>query len=357
MSAPVSSDELRQSVRAVLQRWGGPASTRRQSVAPPADTDLLRALADLGLFGLAVPEARGGSGGTMADLGAAVEEIGAALVATPVLGSVLAARALLTAHSDEAAVHLRAVASGSIRAAILLPSSGPAADGVVAEPNADGWVLRGRLPAVLDGADAELLLVPVSRAEGIALFVVQAADTSSTSLPVVDLTRRLARFELDGVPARLVAAPGDWDPDRYRDEVLALLSADAVGGTAAVLDLTVDYAKTRHQFGRPIGSFQAVKHRCAEMAISTQTARVALGEALRQLEEDGSDAALYCAIAKVSCGEAYVSVTAQAIQTLGGIGFTWEHDAHLYFKRAHADNVLAGGRTSHWPRITSMIDA
>jgi alkylation response protein AidB-like acyl-CoA dehydrogenase len=353
-----ATEELRASVRNALRYASRVWALRPQTTPPIADLDLLSTLADIGLFGLGIPEQRGGSGGTMTDLAAAVEECGAVLAPAPLLGSLMAARMLSTASSEAAGALLKAVAAGSLRAAVATPRSdkNSGLDQITARSQGDEWRLQGRLGQVIDGCEAQVVLVPAVTSTGLALLAVQSVGYACSNLPAVDLTRQLARLDFQGAPAQLIAAPGQWNPDHYRDQTLALLSADAVGGATAVLDLTVKYAKTRHQFGRPIGSFQAVKHRCADMATALQSARVALDEALRVLDQNDPQAALYCAVAKLTCGEAYVAITEQAIQIFGGIGFTWEHEAQRYFKRAHADNVLAGDRRTHWPRIAAMIE-
>ena len=215
--------------------------------------------------------------------------------------------------------------------------------------------LDGTKMFVVDGHIAQLLLVVARTDDGLGLFAVDASDAGvvRTLLPTLDMTRKLARVELSGVPARLVSGPGDATDalSRALDLALVALTAEQVGGAQRCLDMAVDYAKIRMQFGRPIGSFQAIKHKCAEMLIEVESAKSAAYHAAGSTADELGVAA---AIAKAYCSEAYFQVAAETIQVHGGIGFTWEHDAHLYFRRAKSSQLMLGDEHYHRERFAAL---
>ena len=183
---------------------------------------------------------------------------------------------------------------------------------------------------------------------------------SIAQLPTMDMTRRLCDVQLDGVKVSGVGRrrrPGGPSSSARLQKSTALLSAECVGGSQKVLDMSVDYAKVRMQFGRPIGSFQAVKHRCADMLVDVEMARSAMYYAAWAASEDDAELPLAASIAKAYCGEAYTRVAANGIQVHGGIGFTWEHDMHLYFKRAKVNELLLGDTSYHRDLVARLIAA
>ena len=305
---------------------------------------------ELGVLGLAVPEGLGGAGGGLVDQAVVAEEFGAALVPGPVLGSVgLAIPALVALGGDEL---LGSLVEGERTAALAVPPTAPD----LTEPvvTADRDALTGVVDQVVDGA-ADVLLVPARDGDGIALYATEGGERSPLS--TLDLTRRQAAVRFDGTPARRVAAGADAE----RGVTVALrtaavlLAAEQVGGAQRMLDMTVAYAGSRLQFGRPIGSFQAVKHRCADMLVLVEHARSAAYHAAWALQDGTDDADTAVSIAQATCSDAYQRVVADAIQLHGGIGFTWEHPAHLYFKRATTDAALLGSAAAHRERIARLV--
>ncbi len=347
--------ELRHTARRFLAATTPPAEVRRVMGTDEGFDPLVwkRACAELDLPGLAVPEAYGGSGFGFTELGIVLEEAGRALFGGPLLSSaVLATRTLLALGDAEvAAAWLPALASGQRTATVLLPRPGETL-------TAAGDRVSGTVSLVPDGHTADLLLAAVVTDGGTALYAVDAGADGVTRQPqaTLDLTRRLATVRLDGVEA--VRLSGDAAAAVEQGVLAARIAvaADAAGGVAALLDLTVDYAKTRRQFGQPIGGFQAVKHLCADMFVAAETARTAAGYAVRVLDaDDPAELALAAALAKSQCADAYVRSAGMALQVHGGIGFTWDHPAHLYLKRAKADQVLFGGPTRQRELLAELV--
>jgi alkylation response protein AidB-like acyl-CoA dehydrogenase len=209
----------------------------------------------------------------------------------------------------------------------------------------------------MDAADADLLLIVAVGSGGPALFGVAnpAQGLRIDPLPSLDATRPLATLTLSNATAQLLSAPWGWDPAVVLTDIAALVAADSVGGARAALDATVDYAKKRKQFGRAVGSFQAVKHRLADMSLAVNAGLTATDHAFRLLGTGDPDTALYASIAKVVAAESYLRVAEDSIQTLGGIGFTWEHSAHLHLKRAQANCQLFGTGHSHVLAVADHI--
>jgi alkylation response protein AidB-like acyl-CoA dehydrogenase len=320
---------------------------------------------ELGVLGLAVPESLGGAGAGVVDQAVVVEELGAALLCGPVLGTVgLAVPALVAAPPSALRDELLpTLVDGSATAALATPDRAglfdPHAISVGAVRSGEGWELTGVVPQVVDGAGADVLLVAASGPDGVALFAVPGAaeEVSREPLSTLDLTRRQASLRLRDAPARLVAGAEEIDGvlGYAYDVAAALLAAEQVGGAQHLLDLTVEYAKTRLQFGRPIGSFQAVKHRLADMLVLVEHARSAAYHAAWALQDGTDDPFLATSIAQATCSDAYYRVAADAIQLHGGIGFTWEHQAHLYYKRAVTDAALLGSAEAHRDRIAAAV--
>ncbi|WNO66421.1 acyl-CoA dehydrogenase family protein [Streptomyces sp. AM2-3-1] len=364
-------DEIRRTLRELLLKRCGPGEVRSAvRTAHGYDEALWRQLAqDLGLPGLALAQEYGGVGCGTVELAVACEESGRALLPSPLLATAALAAPLITAVGTEAqrAALLPRIAAGELTATLAVPggslstalgltgdttggawAGGGRAGGVQARPGPEGWRLYGEAGRVLDGHSAGLLLVaahaggfPRSRT---LLFLVRAdtatglARARQTSL---DETRPLARIELRDTAAELLGADDTVDVAGPAGALAAVgctaaavLAAEAVGAAASALDRTVEYVKAREQFGRAIGSFQAVKHRLADLYVRVQAARSAAYYAAWDPAAGG--------LALAQALETLRITTAEAVQLHGGIGFTWEHEAHLYFKRAAADELLFG---------------
>ncbi|WP_369148334.1 acyl-CoA dehydrogenase family protein [Streptomyces sp. R44] len=345
-------EELRSAVRAVLARHPGEAAWR-----PLTE--------QIGVAGLAVPEEYGGAGYGACEVHVVTEELGRELSPVPYLGSaVLTVQALLASGDEEACARLLPeLASGAVVGALAWAEGGswdPSA--VRAEATAGPgatWRISGTKEHVLDGADAGLLLVAARTGAGVALFEVpgDGAGVAREAAVTMDSTRAQARVELTAAEGRLVGAEGEGE--RVLAHVLDLactaLAAEQVGAAARCLELTLAYAKERVQFGRPIGSFQAVKHRLADAYVLVESARsAALGASFAAAAGD-PELSRHAAAAKSACSEAFSAVAGEMIQLHGGIGITWEHDAHRYFKRAHGSAQLFGPPTWHRARLAEEL--
>ena len=360
-------EQLRSAVRKFAADNSSEEAVRRLAESdPPFDAHVWARLgAELGVLGLSVPESDGGAGGTLVDQAIAVEELGAALACGPFFGTVyLAIPALVAASVGEVRDSvLSDLVEGRRTAAFAVPDAAGSFDAalvrVTAQASGDGHTLSGTVHRVVDGTVADDLLVAANGPDGLGLYVVDAAGTGvdRTKLVTLDLTRPQARIEFSGAPARLVAGPAD--AERVIGHALhvgsALLAAEQVGAAQHLLDLAVDYAKTRLQFGRPIGSFQGVKHRLANMLVDAEHARSTAYHAAWALTDGTDDPVIAASIAQATCSAALLDIARQAIQVLGGIGFTWEHQAHLYFKRASTDAALLGGAEQHRSRIADLL--
>jgi alkylation response protein AidB-like acyl-CoA dehydrogenase len=351
--------ELAATLRRFLQDKSSSSEVRRlmQTEAGYDPQTWSQLAGQLGLPGLVIPEKHGGSGAGPVELAVASEEMGRALLCAPFFATaVLAAQALL-ASGDEAAQEefLPGIADGTTIATVAVCESDGAwtTDGVAtrARRSGDGYVLDGRKSFVIDGHTAGLLLV-VARADGgPSLFAVRgdADGLGRRPLETLDLTRKQAALELDAVPARLIGAEGsaaDVVAATLRLGAVAL-AAEQVGGAQRCLDMSVEYAKIRMQFGRPIGSFQAIKHMCADMLLEVESARSAAYYAAWAAQDGSDELPLVASLAKACCSEAYFRAAADNIQIHGGIGFTWEHDAHLYYRRAKSTELMLGTPAEH----------
>jgi alkylation response protein AidB-like acyl-CoA dehydrogenase len=367
-SFTAEQEELRAGVRKFLAQRSSSEAVRAQiDSAAGYDDDVWRQMADqMGLPSLAIPEAYGGSGFGPAELGIVLEEAGRALLCSPYFATVALAGQALTGCGDEAAKRrwLPAIASGDLTATLAVAEeSGSwdlAATATRATPKGDGWVLDGTKMFVIDGHTADLVLVIAGTDSGLGLFAVAggAAGLARERLEALDLTRRLARLEFAGTPAILASGAGDATEALYRvlDLVYAAASVEQVGGAQRCLDMAVEYAKLRVQFGRPIGSFQAIKHKCADMLVEVESARSAAYYAIDVAAEGPSgELPSAAALAKAYCSEAYTHTAKENIQVHGGIGFTWEHDAHLYLRRAKSSELLFGTPARHRERLAELV--
>jgi acyl-CoA dehydrogenase len=314
----------------------------------PEDKLWSRLAAEVGVQGMAIPEEYGGSGFSFVDLAVVFEEAGRALAAVPLLAtSVLATYALL-GSGDRAACarHLPSLADGT-RTATL------AVGGLRAERSSSGWIGHGEADFVLDGHTADLILLLAETPDGPALFASGGDGVTRTPRRVLDGSRPLALVTLHDAPLTPIGTPGAT-VERAFDVARAALAAEQVGGSAHALDATVSYVDTRHQFGRPIGSFQAVKHRLADLLVELEAARSAAAFAAASVEGE-ADLPMAASAAKVVCSETYRLAAAEYVQLHGGVGFTWEHPAHRYVRRARSSEVLFGTPDDHRTRIADLL--
>jgi alkylation response protein AidB-like acyl-CoA dehydrogenase len=360
-------EELRDSVRRFLADRA-PISRVRELMETEDGIDRgvwEQAGAQLGLLGLAVPEEYGGAGFSFAEQAIVLEELGAALYSGPYLASGVLAVTALLASSDEAARRdlLPGIASGEVIATVAFTeddgSWDPTAARLAAAKVGDSWRLDGHKSFVLDGGAAGLVLALAVADGRLSLFAVDgsAAGLTRATLPTLDQTRKLARLEFDGVTARLIGSPGDAAAvmDRVLNVAAIALAAEQLGGAQRALDMTVEYAKVRHQFGRPIGSFQGLKHRLADLLLEVESLRSAVIYAASAVAEDSAEVPALASLVKAYASETYFHVAAETIQMHGGIGFTWEHDAHLYFKRAKSSELFLGDVSYHRERLATRI--
>ncbi|GIW42610.1 MAG: acyl-CoA dehydrogenase [Candidatus Binatia bacterium] len=361
-------EELRQTVRRFLENKSPEAAVRRwMETERGYDEDVwLEMAGQMGLQGLIVPEAQGGAGLGPVELAIVMEEMGRVLFCAPYLSSaVLAARALLEAASEEAKAELLPrIASGEIVATLAFTEKQALWDPELVRTEAvrrgDSWSIDGVKDYVLDGHVAHVLLVVARTDDGLGLFRVEgeAEGLRRTLLPTLDLTRKLARCQFSKTPAVRIDRDGDLAKalERTVAHTLVALSAEQVGGAQRCLEMSTDYAKTRIQFGRPIGSFQAIKHKCADMLVEVEFARsAAYHAAFRAAEGDENELLTASAMAKSYCSEAYFRAAAETIQIHGGMGFTWEHPAHLYFKRAKSSALLFGDPVFHREKLADRL--
>jgi alkylation response protein AidB-like acyl-CoA dehydrogenase len=382
---------LRESLHGALRRLSPPEEVRRQMATargwdPPVWRRLCR---ELGVTGLMVPEELGGGGFSAVELGVVFEEAGRALLCAPLLATAGLAVPLLLALDDREACkrYLPALCEGSLVATVAISDADgrqpPAGDLVAAAGHGTGPVLNGTAGFVVDGAFADLLLVPARAGGTVGVYAVEASapGVAATPLVTLDQTRKQASVEFTAVPAVRVG-PDDASGAlaRAMDVSRALLAAEQAGGAAACLEAAVSHAKTRIQFGRPIGSFQAVKQKAADLLIQVESARSAAQAAVQAAASalgpsagtaparednpplparepwDIPDLAVTALVAKIYCSEAYVTVAAENIQLHGGIGFTWEHDAHLYYKRAWTSREMLGTPEEHTERLARLLE-
>lgn len=365
-------EELRSTVRKFLSDQSDEQAVRTQMASESGwDPEVWRQLAEqVGLTGLIIPEKFDGAEFGYVELCIVAEEMGRALLCAPYLSTaVMATNALLQCTSVEVQAELLPqIAAGTSTATLAYADSKgrwdlPSID-MMAQEKDGGWVLDGTKYWVLDGHTANVILVAARTSEGLGLFRVagDAGALSRESIPALDLTRKLATLRFDATPATKLS---EGDQTRGLERALALthsaLAAEQVGGAQWCLDTAVEYAKTRLQFGRPIGSFQAIKHKCADMLVEVEFARTAAYNACFLAAEcldtgEGWDDFLEAAhMAKAFCSEAYFHAAAENIQVHGGMGFTWEHPAHLYFKRAKASELLFGDAIHHREALADRL--
>jgi len=368
-------EALRDAARSFLADHSSPAHVRAAMETDAGyDPAVWRRIgAELGWTALLIPEAHGGLGLGYVELVGLMEEMGAALLCAPFFSTVCLATnvLLLGANDEQRQQYLPGIAAGTTTATVAITEPGGRWDAsgvdLRAEARGDAFVLNGTKSFVIDGHTAELLIVAARHdgsraADGISLFAVPAATPGIERrlLPTMDQTRKQAAITLRDVrvpAAALIGHAGAGWPvlSAALDLAAIALAAEQLGGAQRCLDLSVDYAKQRVQFGRPIGSFQAIKHKCADMLLRVESARSASYYAGWAASVGEAELPVLASLAKAYCSDAYFHCAAEAIQIHGGVGFSWEYDVHLYFKRARSSAILLGDSTYHRELVAQRI--
>ncbi len=362
-------EQLREFVRSFLEEKSPETAVREQMETESGfDPGVWAQMAEqMGLPALVIPERYGGDGFTFVELIVVLEEMGRALLCAPYFSSVVLAGNTLLHCGDEDAkqAHLSGIASGETRATLAFTEQNGRWDEtgitMAATPaNGSGsWRLDGAKMYVLDGHTADLVIVAARTGKGVSLFTVDSDVQGLTRMPLstMDQTRKQAKLVFDGVEAQLIGTEGEgWTVlETVLDLAAVALAAEQVGGAQRCLEMSVEYAKVRVQFGRPIGSFQAIKHKCADMLLEVESAKSAAYYAGWCAAEMNDELPQVASLAKSYCSEAYFHAAAENIQIHGGIGFTWEHPAHLYFKRAKSSELLFGDPTYHRELLAQRI--
>ncbi|HSO95022.1 MAG TPA: acyl-CoA dehydrogenase family protein [Acidimicrobiia bacterium] len=342
-------EALRDGARDVLD--GLASSTQVRAVVEADggwDPALWAAMVEQGWPGVAVPEALGGLGLGTVEVAVLLEEVGRHVAPAPVATTVLALDALARAGDEE---RVAAVLGGETVAAVAWSRRG---DAVRAEPDGAGWRLHGRPDPVLYAPSAALVIVVADAPDGPALFRVELDRAHPVrGEPAMDRTRELGWLHFDGTAATRLG--GRDAVEDLLDRGATYAAAELLGGADRALAMAVEYAKERVQFGRPIGSFQAIKHRCADMLVDVEGMRSSVYWAAWCISADHPDASVAASTAKVWCSDASKRVMASALQVHGGIGFTWEHDLHLFMKRAQLDQLTFGDASYHRERLASLL--
>jgi alkylation response protein AidB-like acyl-CoA dehydrogenase len=365
-------DELRRTIRQFLESKSPSTEVRRlMDTAEGYDPAVWSQMAEqLGLQALHIPEEYGGQGFSFVELGIVLEEMGRVLLCAPYFSTVaLAANAIMNAGSaDDCKALLPGIAAGETIAALAFTEPNGKWDvaGITMEAaeSAGKWTLNGTKSFVIDGHTANTIVVVArvagtSGTDGIGFFTVDgdASGLTRTPLATMDQTRKQAKLEFANVSASPLGTPGDGFAafSKTLDQAAVALANEMIGGAQFVLDMSVEYAKVRVQFGRPIGSFQAIKHKCADMLLEVESGKSAAYYAAWAAAEDNEELPVVAALAKAYISDAYFHCAAENIQIHGGIGFTWEHDAHLYFKRAKSSEIFLGDATYHRELLAQRI--
>ena len=351
-----TEEALRDSVRQLFADRCPLESVASCYDAPPQDfPGVWRTLAaELGVAGLLVPESLGGAGASTREAAVVMEEIGRAVAPVPFLSSaVLATVALLRAGDTDT---VSALASGAVTAALVVPLSTAPWDPVT-EPVSGADGVSGQVTSVAGAAEADVLVVPVAAANGIELHTVSRHDTSVEVLPrlSLDMTRPLADVRLSGAASTFVGAGTDALAAALQTGA-ALLASEQLGLAQWCLDTALAYVKERKQFGRAIGSFQAIKHRLADLWFEVSSVTSAARYAADTSARGDDDAAIAASIAQAYCSGAAVHVAEECVQLHGGIGMTWEYPAHLFLKRAKSDQLALGTAYRHRSRLADLVD-
>lgn len=326
------------------------------------DPELWKAISDMGIPALLVPEEHGGIGAGPVEIETMMEEAGAALLPGPLLASAVFAASLLNNSTDTDAKErlLPALASGERIATV--GATGDAGTwsiddiAVTARPSGNGWQLDGAASFILAANVADIVLVMARTPDGIGCFEVAADKAGLSGLQTWDPTIRLGRAEFEGTEAIAIAGVDEAAYAAALDMARVALAGEQAGACRRIFDISVDYLKTRVQFGRPIGGFQAVKHMAADLLVEVESATSAARAAARALADDAPDKDALIGLASFACADAFSQVAATAIQLHGGIAFTWEHPAHLYLRRARSDAQLFGQSDAHRERFVAAME-
>lgn len=359
---------LKDSARAFLARECKPEHVRSLMETETAHDDTLwQAIAEQGWTGLSIPEEHGGLGLGLVEMAVVAEEMGRACLPGAFISTLMASALIERAgNAEQRAKYLAAIAAGELKATVALLEAGANwdADAVQLKATRDGgkFSVTGRKLFVPDARGADIIICVTRDEDGLALLPIErgAEGVAVKLMPSMDGTRKIYEVSFEGVTVAEADALGaDGDARGALNGALqmatAVLCAEMVGGMQWTLDTTVEYAKTRQQFGRVIGSFQAVQHQCADMLLLTESARSVAYYAAWALTEGDAQASLAVSMAKAYCSDAYREVCNRGVQVHGGIGFTWEHDLQLYYKRSKFSETLFGDATFHRERIARLI--
>ncbi|HEX3590278.1 MAG TPA: acyl-CoA dehydrogenase family protein [Pseudonocardiaceae bacterium] len=356
-------EALRSSVADLLAKRSGPVTVLANlESGPQYDTDLWCTLAEqLDVAGLLIPETLGGVGGSARETAVIAEELGKAVAPVPFLGSaVLATSALLACDTSADTVRtlLAALASGERTAALAVPLSTMPGAAFPDSVTADGpGALTGTAGTVVDALAADVFVVPATGPDGPALYAVRAGDgVTVTPLIALDRTRGIADVTFDGAAGEVLPGSAEAALAAALTAGAAVLAAEQLGIAEWCLDTTVRYVKERYQFGRPVGSFQALKHRLADVYQELVTARAAARYAADCVSADRDDVAVAVSVAQAHCSLVAVHAAEESIQLHGGIGMTWEHPAHLFLKRAKSDEIALGTPGRHRQRLAGLVE-
>ena len=355
---------LGDTVREFLEATMTLDAVREASLTETAfDTDVWEGICEMGLAGLNVPEEYGGAGYSFAEMAIVFEELGRRVVPVPLLSTVMATEAILVSGSDaQKAALLPSIVSGTRIVSLAVFEDAHDVDSIAtrAESVEQGWMLSGTKRYVIDAPNADQFIVSALTPEGVGLFVVEAGaeGLSVVSTPALDATRPLGEVSLRGVivgsDAYLGGVPSGRAVISALDIGVVAIAQEQAGGAQRCLEMSVEYANYRYQFGRTIGSFQAVKHMCADMLVSVEHA-LSVARHAAQSVGDPEEARIAVPLVMSVCSDAYMKAAGDTIQIFGGIGFTWEHDAHLYFKRAKSTSLLLGSVDSYRDRLADAI--
>ncbi len=362
MQAVLSEDQAQ--FKRVIGRFfdthSTPSAVRRVSETETGfDPDVWAQLSQtLGLPGTHLPEQYGGHGFGPVELGIILEEMGRTLYCGPFFSSAVMAGYALELFADDAAKiqRLPQIADGSIRATLVLDDlNHPGQVGRLIAANQAG-ALTGSAPIVLDGCSADLFIIVAREAAGLGLYALaaKAPGAEVSAQDSIDMTRKVARMTLQAAAGTRIGSVTRQGLNRFWDLTSVALAHEMIGGAARLLDETVEYTKERYQFGRPIGSFQALKHRCADLLMNLEFAKAATHHAGFCLAARENET-IYPSMAKAMAADCFMDMARAAIQLRGGIGFTWENDTHLWFKRAKCDEVLLGAPHRHRARMIDIL--
>lgn len=307
--------------------------------------------ADLGLAGLLVPEDRGGAGASAREAAVVLEELGRAAAPVPFLTSAVVATSVLL---DDDSDLLASLATGEQTAALAVPLS-TTPDSAPPLVRADGS-LSGTVTSVAGAVEADVLLVPAANAEGLSVYAVSASEATIAPVVSLDMTRQLADITLEGAAGSLVAEDGEAAVRHALEVGAGLLASEQVGVARWCLDTTVAYLQERRQFGRVVGGFQALKHRLADLYTEVESAAAAARYAAAALAADDRDVPVATSVAQAYCSDLAVRAAEEAVQLHAGIAMTWEHPAHLYLKRAKADQIAFGTAGAHRSRLAGLVN-